>query len=365
MRRDQEPIRGVSRAVLSFLSSLLIILTVPSVFVIPAEAILFRPYSYERALANQNFAARFPDLLAEALIGGDISTTQGGQELQIAYFDRAQLAALLAGIFPQDWIEEQTSGILRGVGDYVNFQRSDLIMQVDLRAVKERISGPQGAEIARSTVASWPECSQEDVGKIMGLAASGGLQGIPICRPPDALRPVFEQVVHATMRVTAAALPDVLDLGSPLTNETVLPGVSGPLVPNWYGIFRAYAILRWLFRLLPVLALAALLWIVLLTIRSLPDLLRSAGTPMITAGLVSLGIALVLALLLNPLAARLLSNAFPLLPDAFRGLLAGVFQEVTNRAAMWSAFLALAVSGLGFALVIGGRALEPEELADV
>lgn len=365
MLRERVPITGVSRAVLSFLSTLLIILTVPSIFVIPAEAVIFRPYSYERALENQQFAAQFPERLAEALLSGDISSAPGSQEMQITYFDRAQLTALLAGIFPEAWIEEQTSGVLRGAGDTINFQRSELIMQIDLREVKTRIDGPQGAEIARGTVDSWPECSQEDVGKIMQLAASGALQGIPICRPPDALRPVFEQVIHATLRATAGALPDMLDLGSPLTNETVLPGVSGPLVPNWYGIFRAYAVLRWLFRLLPVMALAVLLWIVLLTIRSLPDLLHGAGTPLITAGLVGLGVALVLALLLNPLAARLFSNAFPLLPGSFRGVLSSVFHEVANRAAVWSAFIALAVAGTGLALVIGGRALERDEDSDV
>lgn len=158
----------------------------------------------------------------------------------------------------------------------------------------------------------------------------------------------------------AGSLPDVVDLGSPLTNETVLPGVSGPLVPNWYGVFRAYAILRWLFRLLPVIALAVLLWIVLLTIRSLPDLFHAAGSPLLTAGLVGLGIGAVLLFIINPLMARFIGNAFPLLPEAFRGVLSDAIHEVANRQVIWSIFTALAVAGSGLALLIGSRITDDE-----
>lgn len=363
MFRERVPLSGVSRAILSFLSTLLIILTAPSIFVIPAEAVLFRPYSYQRALENQRFAERFPALLASAIVGGDVPALEGNQ--QIEYFDREQLAALLGGVFPPAWVRSQTDSLLQGAGDYINFQRSDLALQVDLREVKNRLSGPDGAQIANQMVNTWPECSVEDAARIMAQAVAGQLGGIPVCRPPEVLRPAFEQVVHLSLQGMAAALPDVLDLGSPLTNETVLPGVSGPLVPNWYGIFRAYAILRWLFRLLPVIALAVLLWIVLLTIRSLPDLLHSAGSPLLTAGLVGLGLALLLTVATNPLLAGLFSNAFPLMPEAFGSVLAGVLREVLNRHTLWSGFIALAVAGVGLILVIAGRAFEPQSDIDV
>jgi len=363
MFREREPLSGVSRAVLSFLTTLLIILTVPSLFVIPAEAILFRPYSYQRALENQRFAERFPTLLAGAIINDDIPALEGNP--QIAYFDRGQLAALLEGVFPPEWITRQTDGILQGAGDYVNFQRSDLALQVDMREVKDRLNGPEGAAIARQVVDTWPECSGEQLGQIMERALSGELSGIPVCRPPDTLRPAFEQVVALSLQIMANTLPDVVDLGSPLTNETVLAGVSGPLVPNWYGVFRAYAILRWLFRLLPVIALAVLLWIVLLTIRSLPDLFHAAGSPLLTAGLVGLGIGAVLLLVVNPLLARLVGNAFPLLPEVFRGVLTDVMHEVTNRQVIWSMFAALAVAGSGLALLIGSRIAEDEPVENV
>lgn len=363
MFREREPLSGVSRAVLSFLMTLLIILTVPSLFVIPAEAILFRPYSYQRALDNQQFSQRFPALLAETIIAEDIPALEGNP--QIAYFDRGQLAALLEGIFPPEWITSQTEGILQGAGDYVNFQRSDLALQVDMREIKARLSGPQGSAIARQVVDTWPECSAEEIGRIMELAVSGQLSGIPLCQPPDALRPAFEQAVYLSLQLMAGSLPDVVDLGSPLTNETVLPGVSGPLVPNWYGVFRGYAILRWLFRLLPVISLAVLLWIVLLTIRSLPDLFHSAGSPLLTAGLVGLGIGVVLLFVANPLLARLISNAFPLLPEAFRGVLADAVQEVSSRQVIWSMYSAMAVAGAGLALLIGSRITEEQPVENV
>lgn len=353
MLREREPLSGVSRAVLSFLTTLLIILTVPSLFVIPAEAILFRPYSYQRALDNQQFAQHFPTLLAGAIINDDIPALEGNP--QIAFFDRGQLGALLEGIFPPEWTSRQTDSLLQGAGDYINFQRSDLVLAVDMREVKSRLSGPEGDTIARQVMDTWPDCSEEQIGRIMELALSGELSSIPVCRPPEALRPAFEQAVRLSLQLMANTLPDEVDLGSPLTNETVLPGVSGPLVPNWYGVFRAYAILRWLFRLLPVVALAVLLWIVLLTIRSLPDLFHSAGSPLLTAGLVGLGIGAVLLFVVNPLLARLIGNAFPLLPDAFRGVLSGAVQEVTNRQVIWSMFTALAVTGTGLALLIGSR----------
>lgn len=197
MFREREPLSGVSRAVLSFLTTLLIILTVPSFFVIPAEAILFRPYSYQRALENQRFAERFPELLAEAIISDDIPALEGNP--QIAYFDRGQLAALLEGVFPPVWVARQTDSILQGAGDYINFQRSDLELQVDMREVKNRLNGPNGAAIAREVVNTWPECSEEQVGRIVELAVNGNLNTIPVCRPPEALRPAFEEAVMLSL----------------------------------------------------------------------------------------------------------------------------------------------------------------------
>lgn len=363
MDSERVQLTGVSRAILNFLTTLLLILIVPSVFVIPAEAVLFRPYSYQRALANQQFAQRFPDLLASAILSGDVPALQGNQ--QVAYFDRAQLAALLAGVFPDGWVDTQTSNILNGAGDYINFQRSDLVLQVDMREVKARLNGAEGEQLAGRMVDTWPDCSLEDAARIMQLAVSGQLAGMPVCRPPDALRPAFAQLVQFSLQGMAAMLPDIVDLGSPLTNETVLPGVSGPLVPNWYGVFRVYAILRWVFRLLPVIALAVLLWMVLLTIRSLSDLLHTAGSPLLTAGLIAAGIAAIFAVVVNPLVARLIGSAFPLLPEAFTGVLAGVFQEVFNRASLWSVYIGMAVAGFGLALVIGARVAGREEEIEV
>lgn len=355
----REPISSVSRAVLNFLSILLIVFTVPAIFVLPAEGVLFQPSSYARALDNLNFYDRFPSLLAQALIEAHaLPAAPGLGQNSISYLTQEDYTRFFAMLFPKDWLRAQSESVLQNFGDFINFRRNDLTLPVDLRPVKERLSGDVGRQIADRMINTWPDCSLEDAGKIVGLMLSGQLQGIPICRPPQMAQPAFTALVQGSLQTLGSGLPDQFDLAGPLTSDQPQPGINQVIVPGWWTAFRWYTILRWLFRLTPVFALAVLLWMILLTVRSLPDLLAGTGQPLLTAGMVAFVLALLIGLVLNPILARVISNALTLVPAAFRGVLVGVFMDVGTRFAIWSAFSALVVTVVGVILLFSPRFLE-------
>lgn len=358
MFRSREPLSGASRAALSFLTVALIIFTIPSIFVLPAELVLFQPYSYKRALIDQRFYDRFPDILSRALIEAHALPSSPGLDQQaLSYLSQDDYSRFFGMIFPRDWLQTQAETIIQNFWDFMNFKRGDLSLPLDLRLVKERLSGDQGAAISQQIVDKWPDCTADMLGRVVGLLLQGQLQGVPICRPPDMVRPAFENLVTSSLHTLAAGMPETFDLAGPLTG-----GQSGssPLVPSFWTIYRVYTVLRWLFRFMPVFALAILVWMVLISWRSLPDLLLWSGQPLLTAGLVSLFLALISFLFLNPLAARLFSNSVSLLPGAFREPLANLLLEVANRSAAWSVLAAFSVVVVSLLLLVLSRVFEQQ-----
>jgi hypothetical protein len=348
MDSGRNSLSSISRATLSALSIALIVLSIPAMAMLPSEAVLFQPYSYQRALKNQNFYQHFPDLLAQSILQNKTQANSTGINSQeISYLNQDRLSQILSSIFNSEWVQAQTDGIIQNFWDYFNFQRNDLSLQIDTRDIKARLSGAEGTAIAHQIVQSWPDCTAEDIGKIMGQVISGQLQGVPVCRPPEAVRPAFEQIVQASLSTLAGSMPDQIDLSGSLKGESALPGGA-----PWWQVFQWYTIFRWLLRLTPVFALFILLWMVLLAIRSLPDLLHGTGQPLFIAGLMGVVLALVGLFIVNPLLAPLVGNAIPLLPEAFRSVVINLFLEVGNRFSIWCGYSSLIVLCIGLALLV-------------
>jgi hypothetical protein len=354
MSSGRNSLSSISRASLSALSIVLIVLSIPAIAMLPSEAVLFQPYSYQRALQNQNFYQRFPDLLAQSMLQNNTQANSSAINSQeLSYLNQDSLSQILASIFTPEWVQTQVDGVIQNFWDFFNFQRNDLSLQIDMHDVKARLLGAEGTAIAHQVVESWPNCTAEDIGKIMSQVLSGQLQGVPVCRPPDAVRPAFEQIVQASLSTLAGSMPDQIDLSGPLTGESAAPGT-----PPWWQVFQWYTILRWLFRLTPVFALFTLLWMVLLTIRSLPDLLHGSGQPLFIAGLMGVVLALVGLFIVNPLLAPLVGNTVPLLPEPFHSVLANLFLEVGNRFSIWCGYSSMIVLFIGLVLLVLVRNFE-------
>lgn len=355
MKRESYNLPGVSRALLSFLSLVFILAGVPALSLLPAELILFRAASYERALRNQQFAENFPRLLAESFTGEEQRLALPGVDPRAsAYLSSDRYTDIFAQLFPAAWVEGQSSAVLQGAMNTLNFQDDTLNLPLDFTEVKARLSGAESEEIALTIIQSWPQCSGEDAARIAAELLSGTLQGFPICRPPDAVLPLVIEGLQAGLRGTAAILPDQMDLAEPLQSGDTVIG------RNYWRFYQVYTILRWLHRITPVISLAVLAWIILLSIRSLPDLLTWSGQPVMMAGLIAAGLGILMALFGNSLLGSAVTAGIPVIPDPFKQVVRDTIVEVGNRLAVWQIFAGLAASAVGVILLISARFFEDE-----
>ena len=226
---NSEQISPVSRAIVNFLSILLIIFMVPAIFVLPSEGVLFQPYSYQRALDNLQFYDRFPALLTKALVEAHaLPSAPGIGQQAVSYLGQKDYTQFFTILFPKDWLQPQAETLLQNFGDFINFRRNDLNLTVDLRPVKARLGGEVGQQIAGQIITSWPDCSLEDAGKVIGLMLSGQLQGIPICKPPQMAMPVFSQLVNGSLQTIAQGVARPARFGGSSHQRPAAAGLERP-----------------------------------------------------------------------------------------------------------------------------------------
>ncbi len=265
-----------------------------------AERLLFQPGVYTEALQALNFYNRFPALIAGRVSqnAGSLPGTQNGvpgdnpntgEELQ--YLGSSDYEAILASLFPPEWLKPQTESVIDQLFNFLNFQSPALSLKVSMIDVKARLQGQQGAEIALRIIKSWPPCTVSQLLEFAGLGISGKLQGMPVCQPPEALLPIVTPFVQAGLNGVASQIPDQVDLAGLLMrgqNGFILSetpaagvGVAALSLRQWYAVFR------WSLRLSPLLPVIFLVLFTWIAVRDGRGLFTWWGGAFLGAGLLA------------------------------------------------------------------------------
>ncbi len=337
-------------------STILLIVAIPAIFTGPAQLILFRPQPYEQAMRAENVYEQLPTWLAESLPGaGMLASPQGVQGDALQYLNQQEYERILRLLMPTEWIAAQGDALIEQAWAFLNFNTTQLTMNIDLTQLKARLAGPEGDNIAADILQTWPPCSLDLAQSLAQQLFSGGLGGIPVCRPPDILLPVFTSAMQAGIRTFAANLPDQISVARLLD----LLGGNNPAVQAarraFYNTYRAFRIVL---GVAPFIALLTLFGIVIASI-SRPGLIPgTAGRPLWLAALAALVIAVLLFLFGNAIATLIVGNLIAPRPAGLYQALVGVVQIVVNRFLIVSALVAVFVAAVGFGLEMLGRGAE-------
>jgi hypothetical protein len=345
---------STSRRILATIVAILfIIVSVPVLFVLPAETILFQPDPYLRALKNQNFYQNMPGWLADMAVNGGNSALGNTQSKELAGLGPQGYENIFSLLMPQDWVMSQTNNLITNLWDYLNFKQNTLNLGIDLREVKARLSGAQGQAISKEIVSSWPACSMQQLLAIVAQLAQGSnLADLPFCQPPQMYLPLTYQLVQATLSGFTSALPDQLNLIS-------LAGSSPAGDPTqsaaWQQTFQSYKLFRWGLRLSPVLSIILLLFLAIITFRSARTGLSWLGISILLTGIFSLVTAVTLFLSGNWFLEQIVTAVFGGFSAGLTGALINVIKEVADRFYLWGAGIASMITILGLILWLLSR----------
>jgi hypothetical protein len=326
---------------------LFIFVSIPALFVLPAEQILFQPEPYLRALQNQNIYQDMPAWLAGEALNTGNNGLGNSQSKVLAGLGEQGYQNIFSVLMPQDWLQSQTKALITHLWDYLNFKQDTLNLDVDLREVKTRFSGAQGQAISKEIVSSWPKCSMQQLLIIITQLGQGSnLADLPLCQPPQTYLPLTYQLVQMTLSGFTGALPDQLNLMS-------LSPVGDPTQSAaWQQDFQTYKLFRLGLRITPVVSLVLLLLMAIITFRSARTGLSWLGIAILLAGILGLVTAGILFLTGNWVDQQVVTAIFGGAPAGLTDAVVKAVQEVADRFYLWGAGVALITTILGLILVL-------------
>ncbi len=308
---------------------------IPAVFTLSAETILFNPQPYQQALSAENAQAAFPQVVGDVMAqGGNVFLFGSGSKL-VEVLKNSHYENILDQIFPQAWVQTQINDLVNQFWAYFNFQSSTFQLVVDLRPIKTRLNGPQGGQIAANIVQGFPPCQGKDLLNFGLQALQGQVNQLPLCRPPDQLVSAANFFVQESLKASAAAMPDQVDLASALKIPAALGGQ--PVSTAWQRSFALYHLYRTINPWLPWAALVFLVLVGLLSWNTNGGPLYWLGAGLLLVGIAAMLITLILALFsgqLLPLLAQQWFGVNTTVVNLMEGMLLRVFSQFLASVAM-------------------------------
>lgn len=328
----------------------LFLFTVPGLFALVGEQILFNPQVYKEALADLDFYERFPQILGETLAGsGDLLLPGVGANL-LGAMNANNYQEIIRLLFPPDWVMAQAESLIDQFWAYYNFETPELHLIVDFSAVKARLQSERDLQVVQTIVQGLPVCTQQDLLNFGLLALQGKLDQAPLCRPPDQFIGVANGVVRELLRGAGSLAPGQVDLAVTLRLPVLLRAGRGAGAAGLtFQVYRAFRIIGpWL----PLGSLLCLIGIIAWGRKTVLGALFWSGMGLLLSGFVALVTALLLVLWSNQIAPFLVARIF--FSDlAVFDLLVRLVQAVSNRYLLWVGGVSLAMTLVGAALIAG------------
>ncbi len=254
---------------------------------------------------------------------------------------------IFANLLPPDWLQLTTESIIDQVFVYVNVASGQLSIKISLVELKTRLASEPGLAAFKQILSAQPPCTLEQLEIIKQAATSGKLDQIPLCRPPEELVTAFDSQIRAALGLVAGQLPNEVDLAQPAGSGSQPPpaGDDPRIMLNR---------IRIMVRLGPLLPVALLALVTIFGVRSARDWLRWWGIPLLSAGLLSAGMALAINPLVNWALLTYVNprlSPSPLTPELGQTLIA-LLRSLATPLAMGMGIIAGGLALFGAALTV-------------
>jgi hypothetical protein len=328
---------------LAISSSILFVLSaVAAIWLVQADRRLFQAATYKTALAGQQVYERLPRIIAEQIIttmsynpcqenvllcegltpelkncaqqalgqadfnllaGGGVPSDSQKRLLQpcidrfgaglaagpqpensgpppfLASMSLPDWEAVIATLAPADQLRATSEQVIDQAFAFLNGQRETVT--ISLVSFKKRLAGQPGLEAAMQILRAQPACTPDQLTQLQRMV-NGEPGEMTLCLPPEGALALMSPLIQSQLNQFAAQIPDEQELLGPGSGEN--SAQAGP--------FAGLRSLRLVMRLSPDLALACLLLVSLLAVRSPKSWLRWWGLPFFVSGLLSILLAL-------------------------------------------------------------------------
>ncbi len=271
--------------------------------------------------------------------------------------DEAAIQNAVRLLIPPTWVDDQTAAIVDALYDFLDTgDVGAATVVLDIAPFLNQLRGEPGLQLVTLLLNNFPTCTQTTAEMIWGVLNDA--VEVPRCLPQEVDRLAFAQNMHtAVIRAIDQNPQQIAQAGryevNLLTdaNNQVTPEQAAQL-QRTYQFYQTAKNLGWMAWLIP---LGCLLFILLLTARSLRTFALWLGWPLLVAGLLGIGLVILLPFLLTPVVQTAVTSpelqAWTLpLDDLIRGTIQAA-TEIWLTRVFWQAGLMMMV---GVALMVVG-----------
>lgn len=321
-----------------------------SLFALPVELIFFNPQSYSTVLQSADYAQALPGILSEVLVYQSAQSGAAANVNLIPYKDI--VSPIFAAHISAETVQSTFDTAVNQTLAYLNFKIPTSDMKINITAVKEELSS-SSVDIATEFLAALPNCTENELANLDTKAVSSAAQ-LPACKPGSANLAFFKQMWTKAFEDSFNSLPSAVAL-------TALFPVNEALTDR---VFNQYSLVRWGFRLLPVISILLLILIAALLRKQRKVMWKWIGwLLMIVSGITLIGLVILLigfdqfvAMTLNPYLKNLVTG--------FGYVLLGAVQDVGYQMLIWVIISTAIMFAFGVILLLTGRmAKEPQAVA--
>ncbi len=206
----------------------------------------------------------------------------GGEELKpmFQYLSPAEREEILTTLMPPEWIDEQLDNVIHSFFTWVEGERPEPRIAVDLVPLKEGLLKGGLRRIFDTLIDSWPSCTTDEIEIMREELMRTGEIPIEICEPPEPYRSQVLDFAIDEFGILIRAQPDKI----PLIDSFDASPAEVTEFKEQFQFLRSVMMWGWF---LPASLLGVMM---ILVIRSMRDIGQWWGIPLLIGGLLSLAI---------------------------------------------------------------------------
>jgi len=317
---DHQKVGFANRILAFFLSIFVAVTLIIAQFTFPLELVLLNSQSYVPVIENEEFADRYPEIMANMLISQIYDVSIAGT-LPAIFSNRDAFQSILIKFIPEEWSKDTILNFTNQFIDYLNFRLPTKAMDIEISGIKSDLI-LNSQNIAEDYINSLVNCNS-NVFREQGQFST--VFDLPPCKPDRSLMPM---TIELTSKYTE-------DLFNQLPSQFSIADATAISNNSANDNYFFYSISRWVLRLLPLITLLLLIMIAVLLKRERSVMLRWIGRLLVITSAFTLILLTIVLIGFDQLIAMTINRFLGKLIGGFDVLLLGFIQAVGYQTVVW------------------------------
>jgi hypothetical protein len=324
-----------------FLSILVIAIIFPTIFSAPLEFVVMNADTYSALTNNDKLLDAGQDAFS-AYIAGQLNQPGETEIVPPAFRNTELLTEVIKPFVTKEWMSKTLNDVAGQLLQFLNFKQPFGIVRIDLTEIKASVLAERDVLVENLLSASVP-CDAAEIAKMESGTLS--ITSMPLCNPPAEVK----------SKVVAAISDYVEEFLYKIPQEYRINIEDGITTTNYKNPLLSYSLLRWTFRILPILSLVLLIAIAVILRKNGTEMCAWLGRLLTTAAIISLVLILVLLIGSEQFTALFINQVLSAENGSFGTLLLIVLQAVTYRTLLWMGAISIALLCVGLIILFFNR----------